>query len=61
MLEIIRKGFLPKTESVIMPLDLFLNQKDEIQTLGTVVLQNCLIILILSSANISLRKKNKQT
>lgn len=54
MLEIIRKGFLPKTESVIMPLDLFLNQKDEIQTLGTVVLQNCLIILILSSANISL-------
>lgn len=61
MLEIIRKGFLPKTESVIMPLDLFLNQKDEIQTLGTVVLQNCLIILILSSANISLQKKNKQT
>lgn len=61
MLEIIRKGFLPKTESVIMPLDLFLSQKDEIQTLGTVVLQNCLIILILSSANISLRKKNKQT
>jgi len=61
MLEIIRKGFLPKTESVIMPLDLFLNQKDEIQTLGTVVLQNCLIILILSSANISLWKKNKQT
>lgn len=61
MLEIIRKGFLPKTESVIMPLDLFLSQKDEIQTLGTVVLQNCLIILILSSANISLWKKNKQT
>lgn len=61
MLEIIRKGFLPKTESVIMPLDLFLNQKDEMQTLRTVVLQNCLIILILNSANITLWKKNKQT
>lgn len=52
MLEIIRKGSLPRTKSIIMPLDLFLQQKDEMQTPWAVVLQNCLIIQILNSANI---------
>lgn len=41
-----------------MPLDVLLKEKDEIQTLRAVGLQNCLITQILNSSSVKVQKKN---